>query len=205
MELKVLNGDFIVQQDLEFQPLSHMDGKPVFCFHLQLDHKGQVISTYFIEALMVMKLDILYSSTSRVTQIGPVKSTTTKVLKKDKNQDKTESTSASNSVFEELTSVNSLKESIYITTDHGMPTDSLLEPFFQIESTPSKANEQTSKNNKLHEEFISISSANKVISTNKYDENAAEFILEPSFQIELTPSKADEQTNKNNKLHEEFI
>ena len=50
MELKYLNGDFIVQQDLEFQLRSQMDGKSVYCFHLQLDHEGKAISIDFIEA-----------------------------------------------------------------------------------------------------------------------------------------------------------
>ena len=80
----------------------------------------------------------------------------------DKNRrlhpDKTESTSASNFLLEELTSKDSLKEAISITKDVGKPRELLLEPSFQIEFTLYKVDEKTNSNNKLQEDFTSTSS-----------------------------------------------
>ena len=42
-----------------------------------------------------------------------------------------------------------------------------------------------------------------MISANKYDGHSKEFILEPPFQIELTPSTNDGQTNKENSIDEQ--
>ena len=68
---------------------------------------------------------------------------------------------------------------------------------------PSKADEESNKNNGPYEEFTSTNSEKDLISANKYDGHATEFILEPTFQIELAASTNDGQTNKENSIDEQ--
>ena len=71
-----------------------------------------------------------------------------------------------------------------------------MEPSIQLELTLSKVDETTNKDNNLQEDFTS-SSAKAMISPNKHDESAIEFLLEPNFQI-------DKKSNKDNNLQEDF-
>ena len=63
LELDDINGNFLVKQTLEFRPRTDMNDNSVFCFLLQLDHRGKVIFTDVIEARMLMQSKKPLSST----------------------------------------------------------------------------------------------------------------------------------------------